>query len=393
MAAPLGLQPRASRQGVPLGGRLLGVGVLCAMVAGLLFLSSKMKANQPQGPEGRAVIERAVTIRNYRAEDSAGRRGAGEPMQRMPDELPARASAPEVEAQSGVSVIRQHGGAVPGAAIIRVPDAAENPNGAASTDPRISERSQFGLLPRISEGGLTPRRFYARNFVADGKPAIAVVLTGVGISQRSTNDAINRLSGAFTLAFAPYGRDLEAQVGRARRTGHEILLQIPMEPFDYPDNDPGPHTLRSGFQPTENIERLHWLMSRFAGYVGILNFMGEKLMATPAAFQPVLEEINRRGLVFVDDGGGQRSRTLEIAGRIGLPVAKADIVNESGGSGRPLRTLLAEAEALAKKNGRAILTVPALPANIELLAAWELEIKGRGIELAPVSALVGTRPK
>ena len=32
-------------------------------------------------------------------------------------------------------------------------------------------------------------------------------------------------------------------VARAREAGHEVLLEVPMEPFDYPDNDPGPQTL------------------------------------------------------------------------------------------------------------------------------------------------------
>ena len=33
------------------------------------------------------------------------------------------------------------------------------------------------------------------------------------------------------------------QTQRARSEGHELFLQAPMEPFDYPDNDPGPQTL------------------------------------------------------------------------------------------------------------------------------------------------------
>lgn len=36
---------------------------------------------------------------------------------------------------------------------------------------------------------------------------------------------------------------------RAREAGHEILLQLPMEPFDYPDSDPGPQTLLASAAP------------------------------------------------------------------------------------------------------------------------------------------------
>ena len=77
-----------------------------------------------------------------------------------------------------------------------------------------------------------------------------------------------------TFALAPYGADLEKLAERARANGHEVLLQVPMEPFDYPDNDPGPQTLLTSLTAEQNIDRLHWLMSRFQGYVGMIELHG-----------------------------------------------------------------------------------------------------------------------
>ena len=51
------------------------------------------------------------------------------------------------------------------------------------------------------------------------------------------------------------------------------LAQVPMEPYDYPDNDPGPQTLLTSLGAEQNVDRLHWHLSRFQGYVGIANFM------------------------------------------------------------------------------------------------------------------------
>ena len=53
-----------------------------------------------------------------------------------------------------------------------------------------------------------------------------------------------------------------------------------MEPFDYPDNDPGPQTLLTSLTPEQNLDRLHWLMSRFQGYVGLISYMGARLTAS-----------------------------------------------------------------------------------------------------------------
>jgi len=36
-----------------------------------------------------------------------------------------------------------------------------------------------------------------------------------------------------------------------------------MEPFEYPDNDPGPQTLLTSLTAEQNTDRLYWSMSRF----------------------------------------------------------------------------------------------------------------------------------
>jgi len=322
------------------------------------------------------------------------------PAKTPPQEVaPPRADATNAETASGVTIIRQNGGVLPGSNFIRVPDAKESASVRESTplapapDPRVSERGTFGLLPQMGEGGLTPATLYARPFASTGKPVVAVVLTGVGMSAKGTADAIARLPGTITLAFAPYGRDLEMQVQRARRDGHEVLLQVPMEPFDYPDNDPGPHTLRAASSVKDNAERLAWLMSRFSGYVGLLNYMGGKLMASPQAYQPVLEEMQKRGLLFIEDGSVNKGQSLEIARKILLPALRADRAFETDAAGPGLRAFLAGIEVQARKTGRAVITLPALPANIDALAEWAGELETRGITLAPVSALVAGVPK
>jgi hypothetical protein len=106
-----------------------------------------------------------------------------------------------------------------------------------------------------------------------------------------------------------------------------FLLQVPMEPFDYPDNDPGPQTLLTSLTPQQNIDRLYWLMSRFQGYVGIANAMGARFTASEPSFAPVLRETAKRGLIFVDDGSNPRSVAGRIAGANNLPFAKADVIS------------------------------------------------------------------
>lgn len=389
LATPLGMKPRVLRKGKFLSGRLLAIAVIA--VGGIIIASMLIsnRSNKSGEPMASAIIERksagVSTLPAQRADIKPPETNTGDA------QLPSRSAAMEIENNSGVKVVRQNGGAAPGSSIIRIHEPSSAIALAPAPDPRVSERSPHGILPRAGENGINPRSLYARPFTPSGNPVVAVVLTGVGINARGTADAIARLPGTVTLAFAPYGRDLEAQVLRARRDGHEVMLQVPMEPFDFPDNDPGPHTIRAGSSPQENIERLNWLMSRFQGYVGIMNFMGGKLMATNTAYKPVLEEINKRGLLYLDDGSVRKTLSTDIAGAIRLPIVKADRIAENAAGAPGLRTLLAETEAVAKKSGRAVIVVPALPANIEILAGWEAELSQRGLTLAPLSGISGAK--
>jgi len=195
-----------------------------------------------------------------------------------------------------------------------------------------------------------------------------------------------------TFAFSPYSAEVDRLATSARAEGREILLQAPMEPFDYPDNDPGPQTLLTTLGMEQNLDRLHWLMSRFQGYVGIANFMGARFTSTEAALAPVLKETSRRGLIYVDDGASPRSLAGQIAGANNLPFAKAEIVLDAVPTSAHIDRALSKLEAMAREHGSAIGIAAAAPASVERIAQWAKAAEARGIVLVPITA-VAIKPK
>ncbi|HYF55449.1 MAG TPA: divergent polysaccharide deacetylase family protein, partial [Salinarimonas sp.] len=181
-------------------------------------------------------------------------------------------------------------------------------------------------------------------------------------------------------------------VARARDDGHEVFLQVPMEPFDYPDNDPGPHTLTVKARAAENLDRLHWTMGRFAGYVGVVNFMGARLTADEASLAPILREIGARGLGFLDDGSSSRSQSLTAAGRTGVPAARAERVLDAVPRAEEIDRELARLEEAARRGGVAIATASALPLTVERIARWAKGLEAKGILLVPASAAMRGDP-
>ncbi len=352
-----------------------GLAALALALAGTADLV--LTRRPPPPPEPYAVVP--ITVRDtppVPAAPAAPRAAAPAPE--------ANRSAGEVEQASGVSVHRPPGEPAPGAILIRVPDATGKL--APAPDPRLVERTRFGPLPRIGPDGARPSQVYGRPASSKPGPRIAVVLGGLGIGQGATADAIAKLPPGVTLAFAPYGSDLERTVGRARDDGHEVMLQVPMEPFDYPDNDPGPHTLTARAKPQENIDRLHWVMGRFTGYTGVMTFMGAKLTADEAALAPILKEIAGRGLIVVDDGSSSRSTLKPGAGAL-KAAAVLDAVPRADAIDRELAKL----EDLARERGSAVASASALPLTVDRIARWSKTLEERGVQLVSASALAEAR--
>lgn len=263
-------------------------------------------------------------------------------------------------------------------------------NKRTSGDPRLLEASRHGQIPRIGADGLRPSELYARKLSAekanpDGAQ-IAIVVGGLGVSATATANALSKLPGTVSLAFTPYGNDLDTLVSQARDKGHEVLLQVPMEPHDYPDNDPGPHTLLSSLSAEQNVDRLHWLFSRMQGYVGITNFMGARFTASENAVAPVMRELSKRGLIYIDDGSSPRSQAGQIAGANKLPYAKAEVVIDAVPSAVEIDNALKRLESLARSGVVVVGYSSALPASIDRIAKWAKSAQGRGITLVPVTA-------
>jgi polysaccharide deacetylase 2 family uncharacterized protein YibQ len=260
--------------------------------------------------------------------------------------------------------------------------------GATTGDPRVSERSRHGMIPAVGADGAKPIDVYSRRQTSSAEPAgpaIALILGGLGVGATLTGEAIAKLPGEITLAFAPYGIDLDRMVQRARSDGHEVLLHLPLEPVDYPDNDPGPQTLLSSLSPEQNIDRLHWLMSRFSGYVGVLTYAGARFTANEPSLTPIMREIGKRGLLFIDDGQSTRSLSAVAAGSHSVPFAKADLVLDTVPTPSEIDGALRRLEALARERGQVIAVASALPVTIDRIAQWSRGATERGFVLLPAS--------
>lgn len=258
----------------------------------------------------------------------------------------------------------------------------------AAVDPTLIEPKNDAKLPMIGPDGRQPWSTYARPFnLDDNRPRIAVVLVGLGLSRELTERAMTALPGAISLSFSPYSRNLEAMMTRARRAGHETLIDLPMEPLDFPRDDPGPSTLLTSLSLVDNLNRLEWVLGRTPGYVGVTATMGSQFTTVEDALMPVLEVLKERGLMFVDSRATSRSIATELASSIQLPRAFNNAFVDMTPSISSIDRSLASLEAIARQQGYAVGIARPLPVTFDRLERWSRTLDGKGLALAPVSAI------
>jgi polysaccharide deacetylase 2 family uncharacterized protein YibQ len=276
-----------------------------------------------------------------------------------------------------------------GPAFIQVQGAkGQDPRMAAIPNDVLLEDSPQGRLPIIGPDGTRPMDQYARPSSGSRGVKIALVVGGLGLSQTGTQSAIRNLQPEVTLAFASSGNSLQRWMQEARRSGHEILLQIPFEPFDYPSNDPGPLTLTVDAGAKKNLSLLHQSLAEITNYTGVMNFLGGRFLSDADAFEPIMRDLSKRGLLFLDDSTSAQSLSGTLAEALDVPQGFADLVLDDQLDKNVILKKLDELERIARRNGQAIGVASAFDESVGAIASWVDEASGRGIEFVGVSALV-----
>jgi polysaccharide deacetylase 2 family uncharacterized protein YibQ len=342
----------------------------------------------------------AIALRNRDLRDPAAAtdpqpapsdRQSGAPPEAPPSEEPAKASpAAPAETSDGPRIIHVQPTETGGQANIVIHDPSgfsRNLSTAHLPDRALIEMSEQGPLPIRSADGRRPFDVYARPWSGGRGARVAIVIGGLAVSQTGTQEAIAKLPAEVTLAFAPQGNSIRRWMREARRSGHEIAMQLPLEPFDYPNVNPGRNTLTVDATAAENLKRLRWTRSRTTNYTTVMNYMGGLFSTDQAAMAPIMAELGKRGVGYFDDGSSARSVAPDLALKDGVPLAVGDATIDAVQDRGAILKKLDELEATARAKGFAIGSGSAFGVTVDAVAAWVNEAKKRGVEIVPISAV------
>lgn len=251
----------------------------------------------------------------------------------------------------------------------------------APVDLALVETSAAGVVPRIAADGRTSLRQYAHPTAAGcERPCIGLIVTGLGLAEDVTTRAL-ALPALVGLSFSPYA-DAASWQARARRQGHEVLLDLPLQPASYPQDDSGPLAVPAS--PAGLEAAMLRALAAGSGYVALAADPGV-FAGDPASFAPLARMLHERGLGFVELGGGALSQPARTE-RLPYVVAFGPI--DTDPSAEPSDRTLASIEIAALQGGAVLAFAQPTPTGLDRLAAWLETLTERGLVLAPPSRLL-----
>ena len=289
------------------------------------------------------------------------------------DASQAQASLPAVEPDVGVAVADfVHADPIQLAAIAPGAGKQEFPTPAAGGGADI--------------GAQEPMPQWRRNAVAapaaDGRYRIAVSIDDRGLSPAAF-DRVAALPPPLTLAIMSYAEEAPKLAQAARKAGHEVLVHVPMEPEG--KVNPGPHALTTEQTREAFDQQLAWDLDRFEGYVGINNHMGSRVTASTERMSWLFEELERRGLMFVDSRTTKETVAPMLAEHFGLPFAERDVFLDNEFDADAVEAQLRVLESEARKYGYAVAIGHPHAGTIAALKEWLPTLAERGYVLVPIS--------
>lgn len=266
----------------------------------------------------------------------------------------------------------------------------EDTGGAASAETQIQlaethlEPTKYGEIPALGADGKGPGQLYAAQEIVatDDKIKVAFIFSNLGRNAPLHDKILASTPPGVTLAYLPYGNNLKNQMSAARSKGHEVLMNLPMEPADYPYTDTGPNTLLTGLTKEQNMDRLHWALAQGHEYVGVMNLHGSLFLASSQDLKPVLHEIDKRGLLFVESETCYRSQ-VQTASH--TPRLKSHFLLGESLTPSELQATLIRAEQMAEKSGFITIVAHTSPLNMPVLLTWIKKAQEQNYVFVPVS--------
>ncbi len=219
-----------------------------------------------------------------------------------------------------------------------------------------------------------------------GAPRLAIIVDDLG-SRRDVFDLVREVGRPVAVGVLPELPLSRWIATEAARVGLEVLLDLPMEPYRYPEVDPGPGALMMAMPAAELGGRVARHLGALPAAIGATNHMGSRMTEDRARMRAALEPLAERRLIFVDALTSNHSVAFEAARNLGMRAGRRQVVVDAAAGEAAERERLDEAGRLALERGEAIVLAHGHPLTLRLIKEYVTKWEAAGIRLVPVSQL------
>ncbi len=250
----------------------------------------------------------------------------------------------------------------------------------------LTRQSAFGPVPSKTAGNALIA--YRRPFQPQsGKQPVSIIIGGLGINGRLTQDAIRTLPADVTLSFAAHSSDLQGWIDKARADGHEVLIEIPMESEGFDPSEPGAdHALRISESVNETGRNLDWILSRAQGYAGVINFNGDLFLQRTDVAAPFMDRLSQTGLGFLTDGSFETPSLMALSKSTRQPFKAGHGLIDPDPISRVIAARLVGLATSAKSGEHPVGVGFGYPETLTEVQDWVARLDTQNLQLAPATA-------
>ncbi|MCP3926031.1 MAG: divergent polysaccharide deacetylase family protein [Desulfobacterales bacterium] len=155
-------------------------------------------------------------------------------------------------------------------------------------------------------------------------PKVAIIIDDIGYN-RVVAEKLIKLGIPITFSILPYSPFGDNIAQKAKDAGIEIMLHLPLEPFEYPKVNPGKGAILSGMTDEEMIDKIEMNLLDVPYVKGVNNHMGSKTTSDEKSMDLIMSLILKKKLFFIDSRTTKHSVCVKVAKGLKVPFAKRDI--------------------------------------------------------------------
>ncbi len=217
-------------------------------------------------------------------------------------------------------------------------------------------------------------------------PVIALVVGNLGLSKFVTERFVN-MPKFITLGYSPYAENLVSDINQGSTTYHDVLINLPLEPFNYSKNDPGPLTLFRKLSTEDKLEKIKTILSVLPQAIGVYAVEPEIFTNSLEDCKFILENLNNANR-FLLYGNSNATTITDVANIYNYKMLVVDIRLDMHLSKEAIESQLEKLEQIARSKGVAIAYSNAYNLLADVIPEWAAKLADKNISIVPITSLI-----